>query len=62
MKPTAPLAQQVQRACQDTLPWLISVSLDASATLTRLDAIPEVPHRRHSGHGFSTLRRRNLLL
>src|SRR5436190_1461537 len=28
MKPTAPLRKQVQSVCHDTLPWLISFSLD----------------------------------
>jgi NADH:ubiquinone oxidoreductase subunit 6 (subunit J) len=28
MKPTAPIAKQVERVCHDTLPWLISFSLD----------------------------------
>ena len=36
MKPTAPLAMQVQRACHDTLLWLISFSLDGSVITYRL--------------------------
>ena len=31
MKPTAPLRSKLQRVCRDTLPWLISVSLDDAA-------------------------------
>ena len=30
MKPTAPIARQLQLACHDALPWLISFSLGDS--------------------------------
>jgi hypothetical protein len=31
MNPTAPFAKQLQCDCHDTLPWLISFSLDREA-------------------------------
>ena len=33
MKPTAPLEMTFERVCHDTLPWLISFSLDDSALM-----------------------------
>ena len=46
------MARQLQRACHDTLPWLISFSLDATAALPHaaLRNVPRTTWRVVSGH------------
>src|SRR6266480_4033662 len=42
MKPTAPFAKRLQCACHDTLPWLISFSLDHAVNWEAISAIGQI--------------------
>jgi hypothetical protein len=41
MKPTAPFRNKFSRVCHDTLPWLISFSLDDEKLRTESNATKE---------------------
>ena len=45
MKPTAPPAMQLQRVCRDTLPWLISISLDGTEPMSHATVFFENPEQ-----------------
>ena len=42
MASNGPIAKQVQRVCHDTLPWLISVSLDHAVNWEAISAIGQI--------------------